>query len=414
MNRIATARTPDTADGSFEGLPVTPVWTSNPVVEWLILEGWRIQDISELVRQVSERLVAAGIPLWRLFCLVPTLHPRYVGSGYRWTRTEPEMFRGFGEHGVQQSPAFMRNPLRLVMTDGYDAVRRRLDDSYQAGEFPLLDELKEQGATDYVCLPAEFTSGQRTAVSFACDDPAGFSTSDLQQFSNLLPVLARLIERETLRSTAVNLLDTYVGPDAGARILAGQVTRGMSQTVYAAIWYCDLRDFTGLSERLEPEALLSMLNGYFEAMSTAVEAHEGQVLKFIGDGLLAIFPVDNECSAGIACSRALDAAADGVAAMAALNELRVAEGEPPLDYGIALHLGEVMYGNIGGTNRLDFTVIGRAVNVASRMEDLCKRFRRRPLLSGELARHCGRDMEHLGRFDLRGVAEPQDVYALLP
>jgi adenylate cyclase len=394
------------------------VWTPTPAIEWVILEAWRIESVPDLLRALSERLVAEGVPLWRLYCVVPTLHPLYLGSAHRWTRGEAEMFRSLGDRGLRERPAYTNNPLRLVMDEGYGAVRRRLARGEGRGEFPLLDELAEAGATDYVCIPIEFSNGSRTGVSFTSDGPDGFSAANLKELYDLVPVLARLIERETLRSTAENVLDTYVGHEAGRRILNGQITRGSGETLFAAIWYADLRNFTALSEALPRDTMIALLNEYFDAMATPVHEHGGQVLKFMGDAMLAVFPVDRRCAPARsdcprqdACDRALDAALEADRRMAGVNRAREAGGAAALNYGIALHLGEVMYGNVGAANRLDFTVIGPAVNLAQRLEALCKTLARRPLLSRPFAEACLHPSESLGRFDLRGVSGPHEVFA---
>jgi len=226
-----------------------------------------------------------------------------------------------------------------------------------------------------------------------------------------MPILTRLIEIHTLRATAVDLLDTYVGHDAGARILNGQIRRGMSESLHAAIWYCDLRDFTAMSEKVGREEIVASLDSYFETMAAAVQESGGEILKFIGDAMLAIFPVDEEQGVQDAATKALTAAAVAEHGMAALNAKRVEEGRPALDYGLSLHIGEVMYGNIGAADRLDFTVIGPAVNLASRVEALCRITGRRPLMTEPFRRAAGVETEPMGRFSLRGVSEEQEVFS---
>ena len=404
MSSLSVAEAPSYARPS-------DVWSASPVIEWLILDGWRIESTPELLETLALRLCADGVPLWRLFCLVPTLHPVYLGSGYRWKRGETDIFQGYGEHSARQSAEFLDNPMKLIMVDGFAGVRRRVPDNYTPGEFPLVDDLREEGATDYVCMPLEFTSGERTAISFASDHDDGFSSSDLKQLNDLLPVLARLIERETLRSTTENLLDTYVGSHAGRRILSGQIQRGNAETIHAAIWYGDLRGFTPMSETLPRDSVLATLNGYFETMAVPIHAHGGQVLKFIGDAMLAIFPLEDQRLKAEVCGRALDAANEAVAGMATLNAGRIADGQPALEFGLALHVGEVTYGNIGALNRLDFTVIGPAVNLAHRIEQLCKVLGRRPLFSRRFAESSGRPSEPIGHYELRGLNGSHEVFA---
>ena len=406
---------PDTA---LPDMPVGPTleasagWTASPTIEWLILEGWKIQSTAELLRQFSENLLAQGIPLWRSFCLVPVLHPLYVGQGHRWFRDRDEVWTGFGEHGVRETPAFLNNPISGVMKDGYDAVRIRINRSYIPGTYTLIDEIQADGGTDYLVVPLSFANGERTALSFATDDPDGFTAEHLKVFTDVAPVMARLVEREALRKTAETLLDTYVGRDAGHRILNGQIRRGSSETIYAAIWYSDLRHFTDISATLPRDETVEMLNTYFEAQTAGIEAAGGQVLKFIGDGLMAIVPVREGDTPDVACIAALTAYEQADQAVRALNDERRNQGLTVLDYGVALHLGEVSYGNIGSATRMDFTVIGPAVNLAFRMEPLERETGIRPLMSDVFARESRRPVEPVGTYPLKGIAHPQTIYKL--
>lgn len=389
-----------------------PMWSSSPVIEWLLLEGWRVPGSTELLLQVCDRLVDAGVPLWRVFCTIPSLHPQYFGEALRWQQGEPiERMQGMWD--IIDTPEYRESPIRVIVDEGAAGIRRRLICPETPLDYSILTDLKEQGATDYVILPLEFTNGERAAVSFTSNHPAGFTTAHLTQLNDLLPVLARIMENHSLRSTAVNLLDTYVGRAAGSRILSGQIRRGSAESIYSAIWYSDLRGFTSLSETLPRDSVIAALNAYLEAMTAAVHSQQGQVLKFIGDGILAMFPAEDGQSAGEACRRALAAADAAEEAMALVNEGRLAVDAPMLDYGLALHLGEVMFGNIGAADRLDFTVIGPAVNVASRLEQLCKVLRRRPLLSKAFVEGCELDqpVEPLGRYELRGLTAPHEVFA---
>jgi adenylate cyclase len=244
----------------------------------------------------------------------------------------------------------------------------------------------------------------------ATNRPDGFHDDEIALFNALVPALAFNLEIQTLRRTARTLLDTYVGRQAGARVLDGQIRRGMGETIRAVIWLCDLRGFTSLSERLGRDLLIELLNQYFGPMCDAVESAGGEVLKFIGDAMLAIFPAGDAPAA--ACDRALAAAASARAALAETNNKRAAAGLPVIAYGLALHLGEVMYGNIGGETRLDFTVIGPAVNLTARIESLCGELRRQLLLSADFVSAAGIAAEEVGEFALDGVGAPQRVFAL--
>jgi adenylate cyclase len=278
-------------------------------------------------------------------------------------------------------------------------------------EYGIYADLRQEGYTDYVALPMQFTDGRRHATSWSTHRPGGFSTEDLVEINDLLPVLALAVEIRANRRITKNLLNTYVGQHAGERILSGDIRRGSGATVRAAIWNCDLRGFTRISEQWPRDDVIQWLNEYFDVMAAPVEKHGGEVLKFVGDGMLAIFPLDSP----EACNSALQAAVEARHGMRELNARRVARHSFELGFGVALHVGDVMYGNIGTATRLDFTVIGPAVNVTSRLQTLTKELRRQVLLSAPFAFLCGCSAEFLttlGRFPLRGVDEPIEVFGL--
>jgi len=277
-------------------------------------------------------------------------------------------------------------------------------------EFPILEELRRRGMTDYVVLPVPFSDGTNKALSLATTRAGGFSDDEIALFTAMTPAVAVNLEIQALRNMARTLLDTYVGRQSGGRVLAGQIRRGAGETINAVIWLSDLRGFTGLSETLPRDELIGMLDHYFGPMCDAVETNGGEVLKFIGDSVLAIFPVEPDASA---CRRALEAARSAKAAIEAENQRRAASGSPLIHYGLALHVGDVMYGNIGGSTRLDFTVIGPAVNLTSRIESMCKSLDRSPLLSAEFARLSGVKAEFIGEFSLKGVGAQKPIYGVM-
>ncbi|MEO1249923.1 MAG: adenylate/guanylate cyclase domain-containing protein [Pseudomonadota bacterium] len=397
--------------GSTETLSGQPgIWQSSPVIEWLILDAWRLKTAPEITEELAKKLIETGIPLYRLFVMVPLLHPLYVGSGHIWRRGVEGIEMAYGEHGARDRPEYQNNPMRHILDEGYAALRRRVGDSYVEGEFPLVDDLVAEGGTDYVTMPLEFANGGRAAISFTSDAPEGFSSENLAVLYNMLPVLARLIERANLELTAINILDAYVGHTAGERILMGQITRGSRDTIYAGIWFCDLRDFTGLSDAMPRDEMIALLNSYFETMADPVLSHGGEVMKFIGDAMLAVFPVDNAQDKPAVCERMLQAADKAVKGMEHLNEERAMFGQNPINYGLALHIGQVAYGNIGAAGRLDFTVIGPAVNFAERIEQLCKKVPERPVLSEDFVRHCRFPVEQIGEFSLRGLPGTHAIF----
>ncbi len=265
--------------------------------------------------------------------------------------------------------------------------------------------------TDCVVLPVPFSDATNKATSLATTRAGGFSDDEIALFTAMTPAVAVNLEIRALRTMARTLLDTYVGRQSGDRVLAGQIRRGAGETINAVIWLSDLRGFTSLSETLPRDELLDLLDGYFGPMCDAVETSGGEVLKFIGDSVLAIFPVEPDAAS--ACRRALDAARAAKAAIEAENQRRAASGAPSIHYGLALHVGDVMYGNIGGSTRLDFTVIGPAMNLTARIEAMCKTLDRSPLLSSEFVRQSGVKAEFLGEFSLKGVGGQQPIYAVM-
>jgi adenylate cyclase len=269
--------------------------------------------------------------------------------------------------------------------------------------------MRAKGLTDYVAWPLYHTLGKRHIVTFATDRPGGFDDAHIAGLKRLLPVLALISEIRMKNRLARTLLETYVGTHAGELILAGATRRGSGTTVSAAIMICDLRDFTRISDNWPRDDVIDLLNDYFDAISEPVARHGGEILKFMGDGLLAIFPLSEPS----ACANLLHAVTEARLAMAALNEKNNGSGRAPLNFGIGLHVGDVMYGNIGSRTRLDFTVIGPAVNMASRLETLTKQLGKPVLLSRAFADFVERDfdLEHVGEHSVRGFSDPIELFA---
>jgi adenylate cyclase len=314
------------------------------------------------------------------------------------------------KHGDNQDPDYRDNPLPVVF-EQRKTVRVRLEDHQP--QAPILRQLKDEGATDYVALPLLFTTGHVDALSVVSDRPGGFSPVDLDRMYLLQFAFTRLVEVHSLRDTAAQLLDAYVGRAAGLRILAGEVKRGDGQTIDAVIWYCDLRGFTRASDSLPRDTIIALLNDYFDVMGGIVTSAGGEILKFMGDGMLAMFPVPAPAERAATALRAARAASSVADAMVVLNRIRAAGDEPIVRFGLALHIGEVMFGNIGASRRLDFTVIGPAVNHAARLEKLCSELDCPVIVSAAMASLLGDgETVALGRHALKDIDEPQAVYAL--
>jgi adenylate cyclase len=391
------------------GLGAPAPWPSRPgpVLDWLIGEGRHLRYAQDVLAGLARELTLAGVPVERITFNLRILHPQNRAVGMVWRAGRPEVETVRVGHGIEQTPQYQDSPIR-VLFEGAGGLRQRLDLEIEDLPFPIYRELQAEGFTDYVALPMTFSDGGVHGSTWATRRPGGFASQHICAIADLLPVLALILEARTIRRLARTLLDTYVGHHAGERILSGQIRRGTGETVRAAVWYCDLRGFTRLTEITPRDALIACLNDYFECMATEIAKADGEILKFMGDGMLALFPL--ECPD--ACARALAAAEGAVAGMAGLNERRAQRGEVALGFGIALHAGEVMYGNIGAPDRLDFTVIGPAVNQAARIEKLCRDLDRSVLISADFARIYGGPLVSLGHHGLRGVPEPALVFTL--
>jgi len=383
---------------------------TSPVVEWLA-DGARSAPASQdVLAQLCDGLLACGIPLARAAVFVQTLHPDIMGRSFRWRPGEPVAVAEAGFE-VLQSSQHLDNPSGHVRNRGI-AVRRRLADPGCPMDYPLLHELRADGITDYFAAPLRFTNDEVHFASFATLQPGGFTDAEFAGLEAVINPLARIAEIRALRRTAGNLLNTYVGRHAGERILAGQIRRGHTETIHAALWLSDMRGFTPLADSMAPARLIGLLDRFFDCQVEAIHAHEGEVLKFIGDGLFAIFPTGASRSADDVCRAALAAARAARERLATFEAEQEAQGFPAPRHGLALHLGEVLYGNIGGADRLDFTCIGPAVNLAARMEKLTAELGRRIVASREFAAHCGAELTPLGEFALRGFGVAHAVFGL--
>jgi adenylate cyclase len=379
---------------------------------WLLREGRGQPTGKELLQGFADNLTGGGFPLLRAFMAQPTLHPQIASVAYRWSRAEPRVEAFTREHDIWQSDQYLRSPMALIYA-GEPMIRRRLSGPDLKLDFPILEDLVAEGATDYAIFGLRRGDGRPlAAVSIATDAPGGFSDEQLTGFQTLLPLLSLIVEVIGTRLMARSLLEIYLGADAGRRVMGGLIRRGESVTIAAAIWQCDLRDFTAMSNQLPRDEVLAILNDYFDAVTRPVLAHGGEILKFIGDSVLAIFPMKDDLDRDSKCHTALAAAEEALDAMRDVNELRASAGKGPLGIGIGLHAGSVSYGNIGAQTRLDFTVIGPAVNLAARITGLCRPLNQKLLASKVFASPCGSKLVPLGHYPMHGFDQPQEVYGL--
>jgi adenylate cyclase len=383
---------------------MVPTREIRAIVDWLIDGARSAPQPQDVLAQLSERLVACGIPLWRVAVFVRTLHPNVMGRRFTW-RPDAEVELTEAPFELLETEYFRDSPIARVYQTG-EFIRRRLADPDCPDDFPVLADLRAEEITDYLAAPLVFTDGAIHAVTCTTLQPGGFTDAQIAGIEAVITPLARVAEIRALRRMASTLLDTYVGHDAGERILAGHIRRGDIEEIHAAIWLSDMRGFTALADGLPPRVLIDLLNRYFDCQVPVILDHGAEVLKFMGDGLLAIFAIaGNETEM---CTRALAAARQAQANIAAL----AGSGMPGMRFGLALHIGDVLYGNIGSGNRLDFTCIGPAVNFAARLEKLTSRLGRTIVASEEFARYCPGEFMALGEFTLPGFSTPQSVFGL--
>lgn len=386
----------------------------NPLLGWVLQEAPALATSRELTAAFARRMRASGIPLWRLSVIIRILHPQVVAFSQHWSSVSGELVEYEHDHAGLETPEYLNSPL-VPIFEGAGGIRRRLDIENPLLDFGILKDLYDEGATDYVAMPMPFSDGQINAVCISSDRPGGFTTADLGHIYEILAVLGRLYEVHALQHKAVSLLDTYLGSHAGERVLNGLIRRGDGQDIRAVIWFCDLRGSTPLAQSMSRSEFLGCLNEFFDCVAGAVLDHDGQVLRFIGDAALAIFPLEDDTSDAAlqaVCEQAISAARQASARIDSTNSERKQRLLPPIEFGIALHLGEVTYGNIGTGNRLEFTVIGEAANLAARIESMCKILERPVLLSAEFANCAPAMAESLGAHALKGIDEPQQIFAL--
>ena len=358
------------------------------VVDWLTDGAPNRPTPEDLVRELCHRMIDGGIPLWRAALFVNMLHPDIFGRRFTWQKGKGVSVLE-GPYALMETDEYLKSPITAVRSSG-EPLRRHLADADCPDDFPILAELRAENATDYVAAPMLFTDGSIHVVTWATQQAGGFTRAAIGRSGDRSSrPLTRMVEIRALRRTATNLLNTYVGRQAGERILMGEIRRGHVEAIRAAVWLSDMRGFTALAERLPPQELVDLLNRYFDCQVPAILDQGGEVLKFMGDGLLAIFPLtEHGEETGDVCGRVLACAREALALIDALERAGIAPST--IRFGLALHVGHVMYGNIGGGNRLDFTCIGPAVNLAARMEKVAAQLGQTDRRVGRIRRLCAR------------------------
>ena len=389
---------------------LTPAHENNitgPTVDWILREAWRCSSPAELTKAMAKQLIEDGVAISRLSVLIWSLHPSIAGKNYIWSKDTDEIRELTPSYDIHKNPAFVNSPLRHV-SNNLGGVRQRLNTEELEFDFPIMDDLKAEGATDYVAMPLQFSNGQTNVLTLTCDHPDGFTTANLGMIFELASVISRYYEVFTQTENSRVLLETYLGKRTGARVLGGEIRRGDGDEIDAAILFCDLRNSTSLEEKLGRLAYLELLNEFFEKTTDAVNENGGEVLKFIGDAVLAIFPAGSDKAA--ACQQASASASEIISLFSKAHSDEV---QNEIDCSIGIAFGGVTYGNVGSQERLDFTVIGSAANIAARLADLGKREGQKIMMTEDVASHDEGNLQ-LGKFELRNVKNAIECYTPAP
>ena len=394
------------------------------LARWTTEAGLAGKSEATILDGFCRRAVTAGLPVARAMVVIDTLHPVHEGRVARWRREGDEGHTELIEYGPtgegEAAESWRRSPFFRLVESGGSRLRIRLA-AGEAAEFASVVALQQEGMTDYLAMITRFAAdgviGEMDCVysSWATDHPGGFDDGQVEALIGLMPMLALAVKCVSLTRIAGTLVETYLGRDAGQRVLKGLIRRGVAEKIRAVLWFSDLREFTRISDQAAPEQIIPFLNDYAEAVISAIYDNGGDVLKLIGDGTLAIFTAD---SAAEACRSAISAQTLLQDRVAALNRRRAGDSLPTTQVYLGLHIGEVFYGNIGSDERLDFTVVGPAVNETARIAAMCRSVERNVLVSQAFADAMARlergRLVSVGRYALRGVEHPQELFTLDP
>ncbi|HEU0222492.1 MAG TPA: adenylate/guanylate cyclase domain-containing protein [Paracoccaceae bacterium] len=394
------------------------------VTAWTIAAGLAGETEPELLRSFCERARAAGLPVAIATVVIDTLHPVHEGRVFRWRREAPEKGTisayGRSDSDDEAAASWQSSTFRHLLVTGQSSLRRRIGPGHPA-DFPVLEDLAREGQADYLALIHRFSPagaiGEMDCIysSWATDRPSGFTDAELDALRETVAPLALALKAASLQRIAETLVETYLGRDAGHRVLKGKIARGVTEKISAVVWLSDIRGFTRLTETAAPEDIIPFLNDYAEATITSIHEFGGDVLKLMGDGILAIFrgePLARACGEALSAERRMRERLQSLDRERRAKNLSV--GSPY----VGLHVGDVFYGNIGSHDRLDFTVVGPAVNEASRICGLCRSVERDLLVSSalhEAASEADRaQLVSVGRYALRGIDRPQHLYTREP
>lgn len=386
------------------------------LADWLVDQSLGDTPLEEIFEGTCKRLYAAGIPIARSHVTFRVLHPLYQAQALNWRRDRGLEVQSYAHGGAQDQ--WLKSPLYHMIENRIPHFRRRLTGESAIRDFEFLEEMAGLGYTDYLAFLVRFDeslhqehAGGGIIGSWCADRETGFTNDDIRSLQRIEQRLAVAFKINIQQRLTENILAAYLGPGAGMQVLNGQIRRGDGENILAVIWYSDMRDSTRHADSMTGEAFLRALNDYFESTAGAVLHNEGEVLRFIGDAVLAIFPIRGERGAPASCRQAIQAAREAEANMARVNGERESRGEPALDFGLGLHVGEVLFGNIGVPERVEFSVVGPAANEVARLESLTKKVGERILVSKSFADSMNDNWVRVGEYKLRGVNSPIPVYA---
>lgn len=388
--------------------------------EWLADQALAEPDIVGMFEGLCNRLYAIGIPVGRARLIWPTLHPLFQAETVLWNRGKGTEFEQF-VHEETMSDSWLNSPMKHMRDHDITVLRRKLDGPDKLLDFPILEDVRDMGMTDYLVVATNFfhnhegkhSNHRGIVVTWCADRPGGFSNREidsLQKIQRRFAVACKTVVQERISH---NIVETYLGKQAGERVLSGEIKHGDGSETNAVVWYSDLRNSTALADTMPGENYLQLLNDYFQCTATPVIEAGGEVLDFIGDAVLAIFPFENEeeknnaiCAATCALNKAIKAHAD-------MDETRKKAGLPLFKFGVGLNVGSLMFGNIGVPQRLSFSVIGPTVNEVARIETMTKITGKRILATKDVAAFEASNWVSLGKHTLNGVSQKVELFTMV-
>lgn len=383
--------------------------TSDSIVDWLLSEAPTLPSFRHVLEGLIAQLNAEGFEFHRAVLGIGVLHPELMAKTYTWERGASYVAETEIHHGTETTDQYLDSPFR-PLNEGEPFVRQRLIGPGSNITYAMLEEQRDAGATDYIAIGLPRSDGNIYRSSWTTDRDGGFTDGEINRLLALRPAIGVIAELQSRAEMTKSVLALYLGREAGRRVYAGDIRRGDGNTIHSVLWMCDLRGFTALSDRIPLTDLITVLNDYFEAVTGPIHASGGEVLKFIGDAVLGIFRIEDNSETADICERALSAAGLAVANMHILNRRRGRQEKDPLNFSIALHVGDAMYGNVGAHNRLDFTVIGPAVNLCARLEALAGGLGEKIICSSEFAAVSNSEMRSVGTHELKNVEATTEAF----